>query len=76
MIWSSRLLPFPSNLSPSQCRYIEAVHEHNTVEAAAVSLGISPRTVENGLKKARWRAGVHRTSDLLDRYLAMKGPTA
>jgi predicted DNA-binding protein (UPF0251 family) len=76
MTWSSRLLPFPHNLAPSQCRYIEAVHEHNTLEAAAASLGISAATVANGLKKARWRAGVTTTGALLERYLATKGADA
>ena len=69
-------MPFPHNLAPSHCAYIEAVHEHSTAEAAASALGISASTLTNGLKKARRRAGVTRTADLLDRYLAAKGPAA
>lgn len=73
MSWGHRSLPFPHNLAPSHCRYIEAVEAHSTVEAAAEALGVSALTLANGLKKARLRAGVTRTTELVERYQAAKG---
>ena len=68
MSWGHRCLPFPQNLAPSHRRYIEAIQQFGTVEAAARAIGVSAMTVANGLKKARLRAGVDRTTDLLERY--------
>lgn len=73
---SARLLPFPHNLTPGQVRCIEAVKRHGTFAAAAVSLRIAEGTLAKTLKKARMRAEVGNTADLVRRYVAAKGPAA
>lgn len=70
---SSRLLPFPHNLSPGHRRHIEAVHEHGNQLEASKALQIAPKTLQHSLARARMRAGVETTAELLDRYLATKG---
>ena len=61
-------MPFPDCLAPSHRLYIEAVHEHGHQTVAAEALGVALGTIINGLKKARLRAGVKTTPELLDLY--------
>lgn len=68
MAWAHVTLSFPDNLTPGHRQYIEAVERHGTMAAASARLGISQSTLENGLKKARFRAGVNTTADLIRRY--------
>lgn len=72
MTWGNRMLPFPHCLTGAHRRYIEAVQIHGTQEAAAFALGVGLGTLVNGLKKARMRAGVTTTPDLLRRYFNVR----
>lgn len=65
MTWGHRLLPFPESLTPGQRRCIEAVQRTGTFRAAAAALGLSEKTVNQHVDKARQRAGVTTTADLL-----------
>lgn len=67
---STRLLPFPHNLTPGQVRCVVAVREHGKQADAAQAIGISFHTLDHALGKARMRAGVRTTAELVERYTA------
>lgn len=59
---------FPDNLAPSLRNAIEAFIKHHNIKAAAAASGLSYRTFEGYVKKARAAAGVKTTNALADAY--------
>jgi len=61
---------FPECLTPSEVRSIYAMHRYGTVDAAAAAMEVTSNTIASQLRDARRKAGVHKTSVLVDMFLA------
>lgn len=62
--------PFPDSLTPAECRAIYAVHRYGSINAAAAAYELSVNTMASQLRDARRKAGVRKTSLLVERFLA------
>lgn len=61
---------FPDSLTPSEVRAIYAFHRYGSVDAAAAAMEVSSNTIASQLRDARKKAGVNKTTLLVERFLA------
>ncbi|RTL40546.1 MAG: hypothetical protein EKK53_15265 [Burkholderiales bacterium] len=61
---------FPESLTPAEVRAIYAFHRYGSVDAAAAAMEVTSNTIASQLRDARRKAGVHKTSVLVDMFLA------
>lgn len=64
-----RAAGFPANLTPAEVRAIYAMHRYGSVEAAAAAYEMSANTIASQLRDARRKAGVHKTSVLVELFM-------
>lgn len=67
---AKRPATFPESLTPSEVRAIYAIHRYGTVDAAAAAMEVTSNTIASQLRDARRKAGVHKTTLLVDKFLA------
>lgn len=65
--------PFPHNLTEREAEVIDALIETGTYKGVAQHLGITFHTVNDHMKHAYRKAGVHHRVQLVARYVAVRG---
>lgn len=58
----------PGGLTSRQCEVLDLLLQHRTSKEIARQLAISPHTVEQRIRLAKEKLGVHRRSDLASAY--------